>query len=440
MRSLQVQVRSRHAQRVLRLAEAHGARFPISLRAESTADDDGSDGWSVVLANLPNDAVGSYVEAVSAEADEARFTLLPVGALPLTTPPGRVDEAVRDVSTLSAMEVVVASLQSVGAWTGMLVYSALAGLVAGYGLIFDVTYLLVAAMLINPMGAPAVVAVVGMAVGDRHMFARGGLRFLVSLLVQAAAALALGFAYGLTVSTAAMELVTALSIWAALLAVAAGAAGAQSQLKSERDSLVSGTAAGFMVAAALAPPAAVMGLSVAVARWDYLLLMAFLLLLQFVGIAAGGWIAAHALGMRPGAPGTGRGSALWRTVLVCSALAVLAGMVWLQTNLDPRFTRADLSRTALEIAGEAVEDTDGAYLVESSARFTRTRLDRYPGDALLFEIVVERSDRAGSDYAIETEVREHVRRRVAARMSDVTPFVRVTVLPGPRSWNVDQRP
>jgi uncharacterized membrane protein len=432
MRSLQVQVRSDQVQDVLRLAESHGARFPVALRAESKADDeDGVDKWSVVLLNLPNDKVGRYVEAVSAEVGEARFTLLPVGALPLSMPMDHVDDAVRDVSTLSTMEVLVASLQSVGAWKGMLVYSALAGVVGAHALIFDVIYLLVAAMLINPMGAPAVVAVVGVAVGDRRMFVRGAWRFLVSLLVQAAAALGLGAAYGLTISTAAMEQVTSLSVWAAVLAAAAGAAGAQSQLKSERDSLVSGTAAGFMVAAALAPPAAVLGLSVAIARWDYLQLMAFLLLLQFVAITVGGWIVVHALGVRPGDPGIGRGSARWRTVLAVASMVVLTALVWLQTTLEPRFTRADLSRTALEIAGEAADSTPGAYLVESSARFTRGRLARYPGDALLFDIIIERSDLAASDEVLERGLREHVRRLVAARMSDVTPFIRVTVVPGP---------
>jgi uncharacterized membrane protein len=75
-----------------------------------------------------------------------------------------------------------------------------------------------------------------------------------------------------------------------VLALVAGAAGAQAQVQAERDSLVSGTGAGFMVAAALAPPAAMLGLSVPLARWDYAGLMAFLLLLQFVAISLGGWL------------------------------------------------------------------------------------------------------------------------------------------------------
>ncbi|CAN5885167.1 hypothetical protein BH23GEM9_BH23GEM9_00290 [soil metagenome] len=434
MRSLQVQVRTDRAQRVLALAESHGARAPVAVQAIALTTTVGGDdsGWSVLMLNLPNDSVGRFVEAVADEAADASFVLMPVGTLPVATPLDRIDDSVRDVSTLSTLELVVSSLQSVGAWRGMLVYSVLAGIVAAYGLSFDVVYLLVAAMLINPMGAPAVVSVIGIAIGDHRMFARGGLRFLVSLVAQATAALALGLAYGLTVSTSMMEQVTSLSAWSAVLALAAGAAGAQAQLTSERDSLVSGTAAGFMVAAALAPPAAVLGLSVALGRWDYFELMAFQLLLQFVAIAAGGWVTLHLLGVRPADESIGRGSAQWRNVLAATVTLAVIGLAWLQSGLEPRFTKADLSRTALEVARDAVDQTASVALVESSAHFTRPEEERHSGEALLFDIVVERLPSGPPvDDDVETEIRERVRRLVRTRMSGVVPFVRVTVLNGP---------
>lgn len=431
MRPVQVQVRKAAAQRVLCLAEEHGARAPVALDVRLAAGrDDAGGGWSLLLVNLPNDRFGRFVTAVGDEVTDATFTLMPVGALPISTPLHELDERIRDVSRLSTMEVVVASLQSVGAWRGMLVYSALAGVVGAYGLIFDVVYLLVAAMLINPMGAPAVVAVIGVAIGDRRMFGRGGLRFLVSLAVQAASALALGLAYGLSVSTGAMEQVTSLSAWSALLALAAGAAGAHTQLKSERDSLVSGTAAGFMVAAALAPPAAVLGLSIALARWDYTGLMAFLLLLQFVAISAGGWLVLHLAGVRPGDATTGRGSATWRTLLAAALSVAVIGMVVLQSQLRPRFVKADLAGTAVEIVRDVVATTSGAALIESSARFTRPQLARRPGEALLVEVLVE-STGTSRNAELETEIREQVSRALQSRMSGVVPFIRVDILPGP---------
>jgi uncharacterized membrane protein len=421
MRSLQVQVRPEQADRVVELARAHGARSPLAVQAGEA---------SLVLVTLPNDQVGAFVDAVQRGVESAVLVLLPLGALPLQTPMDDVAEPVRDVSRVSTLELVLASIQSVGSWRGLMAYSVLAGTVGGYGLIFDVSYLLVAAMLINPMGAPALVAVTAMAIGEMKMFGRGALRFGASMVVQAASAAALGFAYGLTVSTAMMELVTSLSQWAVLVALAAGAAGAQTQVKSDRDSLVSSTAAGFMVAAALAPPAAVLGLALPLGRMDYVALMGFLLTLQFLAIALGGWAVLHLFGVRPAEPSIGRGSARGRAALVAGVVLATAALVGWQATLGPRFQRADLSRWALEAARDATQATEGVYLVESVARFTRRELDRYEGEALLMEVTVENTGGEG-DHVVGERLRGEIRRRVAEGMTGVVPFIDITVIPGP---------
>lgn len=424
MRQLQVQIRPEHLQRLLEVAREHHSLAPAAVRVEQPEGEE----RTLVFLNLPNSEVGTFVDAVTREVEDAQFVLFPLGTIPLHTPLEEVEERVRDVSHLSTLELVLASLQSVGTWKGMLLYSVLSGVVGAYGVIFDVGYLLVAAMLINPMGAPAMVSVIGLSVGDARIFGRGGLRFLASLGVQAASALALGFAYGLEVSTAMMEQITSLSAWGTLLALAAGAAGAQAQVQSDRDSLVSGTAAGFMIAAALAPPAAVLGLSVPLARWDYAALMGFLLLLQFVAIALGGWLALLVYGVRPADPSVGRGTARRRTMLGGAVTLAVAGLVAWQVTQEPRFLKADLSRNALEIARDAVAAVPGARLVESSANFTRADLDRYAGEALLFRLLVEQTGDASRE-GVESAVREAVEDRVRTRMERVVPFVDVTVLP-----------
>jgi len=432
LRSIQLQVPGAHVERVLALANAHGARSPAAVHAErvSGGEEAGAGPWSVVFVNVPNERVGSFIAAVTGSVQGAQFVLLPVGSLPLASPLERMDERVRDVSRLSTLELVTASLQSVGAWRGLLLYSVLAGVVGTYGLIFDASYLLVAAMLINPMGAPALVSVVGLAIGDAGMFARGSVRFAASLAVQASTALAFGYGYGLAASTAIMEQVTSLSGWAVVVALAAGAAGAQTQVQSERDSLISGTAAGFMVAAALAPPAAVLGLAVPLGRWDYMGLMAFLLVLQYLAIVVGGWLVLHGFGVRPAEVSVGRGTARARTVLVAGVAAALIGLVVWQTQGEPRFTKADLSLTALEITRDAVDEVEGVAYVDGSAHFTRPELERYGGEVLLFEVLVE--DTGGRDAAlVEAEIRDGVRRLVEERMQRVVAFVQVVVLPGP---------
>jgi uncharacterized hydrophobic protein (TIGR00271 family) len=425
MREVQVEVRPGAAAEVLRLAEAQEARSPVSFQVE----DPEKGARERVVAHLPNDRVGSFIDEVRQRVDDAVFVLFPHGSLPVETPVSEVGEQVRDVSRLSTAELMLSSLQSIGSWRGMILYSVLSGVVGAYGVIFDVGYLLVAAMLINPMGAPAMVSVIGTAAGAPRMFGRGALRFVLSLLVQAGSALALGLAYGLAVSTPMMEQITNLSSWGIVLALAAGAAGAQSLVLSERDSLVSGTAAGFMVAAALAPPAAVLGLSLALQRTDYTAVMSFLLALQFVAIVVGGWAMLACHGVRPGEPSVGRGSRVGRAAIVVAAALGCVLLVALQPRLAPTFTKADLSRDALELARDAVEAVPGAHLVEAEARFTRADLERLQGrEALLIELTVERAAGAEPD-AVEQAVRRELEQRVRLRMPDVVPFVRVDALP-----------
>jgi|GEM_PF-309057 len=435
MRSVQVQVRTSLVDRVLDLASEHQAFASLAVRAEHvrwSGQDDLDGEWSVIVVNLPNHRVGTFVERVSDAMDDAQFILAPVGMLPLRTPSEDIAPEVLDVSRISTVELVLASLQSIGAWKGLVVYSVLAGVVGAYGLIFDVVYLLVAAMLINPMGAPLVVSVIGVAIGDARLFGRGGLRFAASLAVQALTALGLGFAYGLEVSTAMMEQVTSLSDWAVIIALASGAAGALTQIKSDRDSLISGSAAGFMVAAALAPPAAVLGLSVPLGRWDYSAQMAFLLALQFFAVTAGGWLVLAASGVRPSDSSAGRGSARHRGLLLGLVVAFLTALVAWQLAQDAAFRTADLSRDALEIARDAVAAVPGAEHVESSARFTRPDLERHPGETLLFTIVAE-VDQPSRNEEIVSAIRLEVEQRVRRRMDGVVPLVDVTLVPSPGS-------
>jgi uncharacterized membrane protein len=422
VRLLQVEVAPEQEARALEIAEDHGAVGPMGLSARR------GDGQrqSLVLVRLTNRRVGEFIEAVDRELDDVRITLLPVGTLPIESPVSELREEVSDVSRLSTAELVLGSAQSIGSWSGLLIYSVLAALIGAYGIIFDVSYLLVAAMLINPMGAPAIVAVIGLTLGSGRMFYRGGLRFGASLLVQALAAAILGLSYGLDFSTESMERITSLSMLAPLLAAAAGAAGAQSQVKADRASLVSGTAAGFMVAAALAPPAAVLGLSVTIARWDYLALMSFTLALQFLAIGVGGWMVLAYSGVRPSRPALGRGSSPTRTILLGTTTALVVLAVAWQYSRAPTYQRADLSRDAVRLVREVVDASPEVGLVEVGARFTRDDLERYDQETLIVELTVERLV-AGDDP--ESALRSRISDAITSRIPGVLPFVDITVLP-----------
>lgn len=428
MRQLQVQVRADKAQRVMEIGNEHDAFSPTAVRARRAEGDD----WSIVFLNLPNKQVGKFVEAVESEVQEAQFVLVPRGNIPIQTPLADVQQRVRHVSTRSEMELVLGSLQSVGSWTGLLVYALFSGLVAAYAVIFNTSFLLVAAMLISPMGAPVMVCVVGTAIGDWKMFGRGAARFFVALVILALGALVLGFAYGLSFSTALMEQISSLSTWIVMLALVGGAAGAQSQIQSDRDSLVTGTATGFLITVSLSPPAAVLGLAASLGRWGYVAQMAFLLGLTFFGIITGGWLALLAYGVKPHKTRVRTGSATGRAVLAGAVGLALLGLVVWQSHQEPRFQKADLSRQAVEMSREVVNPMPDAYLLEADAHFSRSDLPDRSDEALLLSLTVERRGGGSTpDSTLSARIRHAVQQRLQSRFPGVLPFVDVTVLSAP---------
>jgi uncharacterized membrane protein len=366
---------------------------------------------------------------VEGAVGHAEIVLVPQGVLPLHTPLGDVHDRVRSVSVLSPLELVLGGLQSIGSWRGMLFYAFFSGTVAAYGIIFGVPWLLTAAMLIAPVGAPAMVSVIGAAVGDWRLFRRGFGRFWLSVAVLAVTAWALGLAYGIEVSTGTMELISSLSLWTVLPALVGGAAGAQSQVQSDRDSMVTSTATGFLVAVSLSPPAAVLGLAVALGRWDYVGAMAFLVTLTYCAILAAGWAALRLHGVRPARETAGRGTPGTRTALAVAATFAAAALVAVQAGEGPRLRKGDLASDAVALARGAVGEVAGVRLLEADARFTRRDVPLPGGaEALLITVVAERGVGA-PDAGLESRVRAAVERSVRAAMRGVRPYVDVTLLP-----------
>lgn len=425
MRQVQVQVRSEQAERVLKVASDHDAFSPLSVAGER---EDG-EAWSVVFLHLPNDRVGEFIWALREEVDDAQFVVFPFGVLPVQTPTDEIHPQIRNVAARSTLELVLGALQSVGSWKGLLLYAAFAGWVAGYGLIVGTSYMLVAAMLIAPLGAPLMVVTIGITVGDPRMLLRGVSRFVAAVGVMSVSAAVMGWIHGLSAATGLMETVTDLSVWAAPVAVIAGAAGAQSQIQSERASLVTATATGFLVAAALAPVSSLLGLSVVMGRWDYTAIMAFQIALQFFALVTGGWLILSVYGVRPDDATTGRGSRGLRLALAALTLVVTVAMAVWQYRERPLLLKADVVGGSIEVAGQAVRTVPAVQMVGLQARATTPNLDRVPGEGVLVQITVQQAGASVPADSAEAAVRRAVSRAVRERFVGVTPFVSVTVLP-----------
>lgn len=425
MRQVQVQVRSERAERVLQVGADHDAFSPLSVGGER----EGGEAWSIVFLHLPNDRVGEFIWALREQVGDAQFVILPFGVLPVQTPMDQVHPQIRDVAARSTLELVLGALQSTGSWKAILLYACFSGIVAGFGLIVGTSYMLVAAMLIAPFGAPLMVATVGATVGDRRMVLHGAWRFAAAVGVMVLSAAVMGWVHGLDAATATMEQVSSLSLWTTPVALVAGAAGAQSQIQSERASLVTATATGFLVAAALAPVSALLGLAVPMARWDYVQLMGFQLVLQFFALVTGGWMMLRFYGVKPGDATTERGSRGLRTALaVLTVVGTLALTGW-QVLGPARLRKVNVQSVALDLASDRARDVPGVRLVQATVETTASNPGYPPGEGLLVEMTVQRASAAVSAESAETAVRRAVSRAVRERFQGVTPFVAVTVLP-----------
>lgn len=423
MRHLQVQVRADEVDRVIQLASEHGTPAPLVLQGHQEQE-----ACRILLLSVPNDQVGAFMEAVEDNVEDAHAVLFPQGVLPLRTPLATVQEPVKRVAPRSTLELVVSALQSIGTWKGMLLYAAFSGLIAAYAVIFNVIYLLVAAMLIAPMGAPAMVSVIGVAIGSWTMLRRGTIRFWMAIAVLIGSAVALGVAYGLSVVPSTMADISSISSWVVLLSVVGGAAGAQSLVLSDRDSLVTGTATGFLIAVSLSPTSAVLGLALALGQWSYAGTMAFVLVLTFFGIVAGGGLLLRIVyGIRPQDPSTERGSSATVTVLAVVVTLAVVGLVGWQAQQEPQLQKADLSHRAIELTREASRTLPEMQLVNVSARFVPA--DESSSRRLLVSVVLEANGAAARKGQATAAVRKAVLERLRAQMTGVQPYVQVTVLP-----------
>ena len=423
MRQLTIHVPRGGGTRVVEHAQSYEA---VNV-AVSQATDGRGQPLDVVSLSVSNARVGPLLEAVQRES-EPHITFSPSGVFALQPPANEVPRQVSDVQLRSPLEIVLAGLQSIGSWRGFLSYAALGGTVAWIGLYSNTVYLLVAAMLLAPFAGPAMNTAIATAYGDLTLLRRSLLRYVAALAVTILAAFLLSLIFGQQEVTQTMVGVSKVGWVAALLPLTAGAAGAIFLIQSERSSLVSGAAVGLLVAASLAPPAALLGMLPAVGRWDLMAGGAFVLVLQLVGINLAGAAVFRLGGVRADPARFGersrKGVLPWG--LAVSGLA-LAGLLAVQAYTPLSLERGSRESAADEAVASAMRDLQGVQLVEVSSRFTR--MQGLPDGALTVTALVRRTD-GGGETDWQRDVEDALLSRLHERFPQTEPLVNVTAVRG----------
>ena len=276
MRQLIIEVPRGCGQRVLDIAKSHNAANVALFEAKGSDEP-----IDLTIVHVSNREVEKLLAELQ-DLPELHITLLPTGVIALKPPASEAPQQVTNVEERSPIEIFLSGLQSVGSWRGFLGYAAVAGFVVWIGLYTNTSYLLVAAMLIAPFAGPAMNTAIATARGDRILLGRSLLRYFTALAVTIITACLLSLILRQEIPTSLMLDSSQVSAVAVLIPLTAGAAGALNLVQSERSSLVSGAAAGMLVAASLAPPAGIVGMGAALGRWDLVINALFLLLLQLL--------------------------------------------------------------------------------------------------------------------------------------------------------------
>lgn len=424
MRQIIVQVSQGHGELALAIARRHGG-----INLACWAGVDGEDALDMVLVHVSN----GRVEGLLAELEKlprTRFTLLPVGVIPLRPPTSQAPDQVTDVALRSPIEVFLGGLQSVGSWMGFLGYAAAAGVVVWIGLFTNTSYLLVAAMLIAPFAGPAMNTALATARGDFQLLWRSLRRYFIALVVCILMAALLSYVFQQDVVTSLMDSTSQISSIAVLLPVVAGAAGALNLVQSERSSLVSGAATGMLVAASLAPPTGLVGMAVVMERWDMVTNGLFLLVLQLVGINLAGALVFRSFGLTASGTRYERGRpGVFVSSAGMAALVLVSLLTW-QFWEEPDLQRTSLAQRAIAEIRQTVQESGLAWPLEVDARFTSSSPN---GDQNTLLTVVYAQRREAVSALTNTEIRQQLTRAVekALQGQKLMPLVQINLLEKP---------
>jgi uncharacterized hydrophobic protein (TIGR00271 family) len=298
------------------------------------------------------------------------------------------------------------------------------------GLFTNSSFLLIAAMLIAPLAGPAMNVAIATSRGDKTLLKRSVVRYFSALAVLIAVAAFLSLIMQQEIATPFMVENSQISSIAILLPLAAGTAGALNLVQSERSSLVAGASVGMLVAAALSPPAGIIGMSIPLGRWDMIVNGLFLLLLQLFGINLSAAIIFRVFGLRPRGARYDRGTKkLFPISMGVTTVGLVALLMW-QFSDSPNLQRPSRAQRINAEINKVVENSELAELVEGNVRFTLPNISGQ--NTLLAEVYVQRE--SGVDVSTE-EIRSRLTKEIQAHILredfNVTPLVSVTVLETP---------
>lgn len=424
MRRVFVQVPRGRANEIIELGKKFG-----SVNTYMQEVTDGEQPYDLVTLHVGNKDVQGLISEIDDMPDiQARLVFSPHGIIAVYPPPSEAPQQVVDLTPRSSIEIFLSALMSVGSWKSYLGYAVAAGIIVWIGIYTNTTLLLVAAVLIAPFAGPAMKFALGTARGDDYLLKRSLARYVVGLLVTITTCAVLSLLFQQNNVTPQMQSITTVTSLAIVQPLVTGAAGALNLVQSENSSLVPGTAVGALIAAALTPPAGVIGMAIAMGMWNLVDNGIYLLVLQLVGINLAGTIVFWLYGLRPDEGRYKRGKRWYMPVSIGATLVVLAGLLTWQFSSPLRFQRGSREQTIASEISRELENLGGVSLIRTDLQFVATQ-DTPEENTLVATIWVERRPGTlGTDEDIQQMVTQDIQQDIKEAFPEVRPLVNVVVL------------
>ncbi|PSQ03509.1 TIGR00341 family protein [Halobacteriales archaeon QS_4_69_31] len=332
MRLVQVTVPSGKLETVRAALDDEGVDFVIT---EETSDRQYA---AIAYIPLPTNAVEPVLERLrEAGVDESTYTVILDAQTVVSRDFEKIEERyaeAEDTDRIAQAELVATALDLVPPLRAYLVMTVVSAVIATAGLLLDSPAVVVGSMVIAPLIGPAMTASVGTVVVDEEMFTRGVKLQVVGLLLSVASAAVFAWFVRtvnlvppITDVTAIPEVRERLApdFLSLVVAIGAGVAGSLSMTTGVSSALV-----GVMIAVALIPPAATVGIGIAWGRPMVSLGSGVLVLVNLLSINLAALVVLRYSGYRPTQwfrLNEARGATVRRVAVLVVAIVVLSGFL-----------------------------------------------------------------------------------------------------------------
>ena len=351
-----------------------------------TDETSGRDYTAIVSFPLPTVAVEPVLERLREQGIErdAYTVVLEAETVVSTRFESLVERYERENSDTDriAREELVARAEGLApTWRTYLVMTVISVIVATAGLLLDSPAVVVGSMVIAPLIGPAMATSVGSVVDNRELFVRGvKLQFFGGIVAAAGFAGLLRFGHVVPLEASEVFAIgevrerLAPDVLSLAVALAAGVAGALSLSSGVSSALV-----GVMIAAALVPPTAVVGIGLAWGSPSTVFGSAVLVLVNFLSINFAALAVLWYNGYRPDRwfrLGEARSETLSRIAVLGVAILLLSSFLGAVT-VDTYWT-ATYEDGAREEVRAVVADADGLALLSLSVSYSEDIPFRQP--------------------------------------------------------------